>query len=237
MFQSSRVDLYASEVSQSVDLLQSTCVVERKQGADRLRKAYVGIFEEQVKEHSDEPHWWKEPFVKSSEELLKSKCKVPQDEFGSHHQVALDLNGRLYKFSSRDRVVLVGRMPGCHLQAGMATASSPEDPAISRLHAVVYYVPELLSVYVVDVGSLFGIRTVERSSELGREHSSPNNRRVLVFRWNEHATLELGSNLYTLQLSPPRVNPTGKRSALAEVHAPRKRVTFQQFSFKRPGSH
>eukprot|EP00697_Spironema_sp_BW2_P007828 gnl/Spiro4/22225_TR10941_c0_g1_i1.p2 gnl/Spiro4/22225_TR10941_c0_g1~~gnl/Spiro4/22225_TR10941_c0_g1_i1.p2 ORF type:complete len:324 (-),score=44.12 gnl/Spiro4/22225_TR10941_c0_g1_i1:97-1038(-) len=89
----------------------------------------------------------------------------------------------------------IGRDPTCTLSI------LSED--VSRLHAVVFcypckYVvnhtnPSRGVLVVVDVGSLHGIRTLRRSGRLPPQHSTPDNRNVLMFEWGETFQLLFGN--------------------------------------------
>ena len=88
--------------------------------------------------------------------------------------------------------VLIGVKPGCDIEAGL-----------SRLHAIVYIFPSLASVLVVDVGSMTGIRTLERSDKTKPLVSSkPEARAVLEFGLKERVVLSLGG--CSIMLNPPQ---------------------------------
>jgi hypothetical protein len=98
--------------------------------------------------------------------------------------MTITYDGNYYTFNSSDRVIFVGRSEGCNINL--------ECTCTSRIHALIYLLPEMDTILVVDVGSQSGIKTVSRSSGQEIMHSLPYKRNVLSFKWNEIVILELG---------------------------------------------
>lgn len=87
----------------------------------------------------------------------------------------------------------VGRNPGCHL-------GSASNLSLSRLHVVIFPMPEYGKVIICDIGSLCGITMKKRSSNQPCVSSFPNDRNIIVIEYGETALFELGT--YELMVSP-----------------------------------
>lgn len=153
-----------------------------------LRQQYVDVFNHQQNEFVSEPNWWIEVFRKTGDDLLELiKKDLPQNNNNVSGEFSIKCGcDQPYKFTDR-KVILMGRRTGCDVQFPSIRIDT------SRLHAIVYLLPEINKIAVVDVGSLSGIQTVERSSGKECERSEPDSRRVLMFEWNEYAKFEFGS--------------------------------------------
>ena len=203
---------------------QSHTATERQQGVDALRKAYLQIFEDQDRDHKDDPLWWKKELtamaidlknamIQRYEEtavddppgegisyptpLAKVEGKLPEDE---EDTLDLSLNGKLYSFALSTPVVTIGRMEGCDVKI-----SQFDQFNLSRLHLLVFPLKQQKRFLVVDVGSAKGYETKHRSVAQGgvyRLKSQPFGRQNMLTEKEEIVVLKMLDS--TLVVNPKR---------------------------------
>lgn len=149
-----------------------------QEDAEALRAAYLEIIE-----LAD----WDQKFATEAS-LIVENLKKDQPVYpivNTTFCVATD--NQLYEFdSTNNKYIMVGRKPGCQVLF--------THDGTSRMHAMIFPLPELNMILVVDMGSLTGIMTVKRSQQNKQcVNSLANNRNVLIFDWNEVAILKMGS--------------------------------------------
>ena len=148
------------------------------ESVERMRKTYCEVFEEQVQKEDKE--WWKKQFTEFAEIAIKA-MKEQEGQAGSG-PVNIAYDGKTHLCTKE--LTLIGRYVGCDIPL--------KQNITSRLHAMVFILPNINKIIVVDVGSFFGIVTKERSSSEKSVHSLPNMRNVLFFDLNETVILSLG---------------------------------------------
>jgi hypothetical protein len=153
-----------------------------------LRKTYEAIFNEQDRLHIDDPLWWKTQFIESGNLIVDNfKRKMVVDSSTDlENSMVIAFKGKSYSFESAN-IILVGTKDNCDVHMAGCAGSS-------RLHAMIYPIPVLKKYFVVDIGSLSGIKTKARNQNAILNHSLPESRRVLEFEWDEIAVLTLGSH-------------------------------------------
>lgn len=155
-------------------------------GEEFLRKSYVEIFNQQTG-HLDNPLWWKNEFTNAGLVLLDIFIKQAQEQPAKSKEITIAYNGELHTFNN-NMVITIGRYRGCDIEFPVcATYGS------SRLHGLLFLLPEINKYIVVDMGSLQGIVTEKRSSEKDCVNSLPKQRNVLVFDFDEIAILRMGN--------------------------------------------
>jgi hypothetical protein len=119
---------------------------------------------------------------------LMERCVI----FPDQQSVTVDVtaNGKIQQLKTpfcigrQEPTIVVDGMPAYdHLSIG-------DFPEISRCHVIVASINNEL--YVIDPGSLLGIRTVKRGLDLPLEFSVQHNRKVLKFQENEPFILKIG---------------------------------------------
>ncbi len=153
-----------------------------------LRSKYLEIFQlqENVYDNDQQPNWWIDVFRDSGDimvEKLKQELKLPepQEPVNDNWEITVKYGEVTQKFNKDKRVFLIGRRQGCDIWL-------PQNA--SRLHAIVYLIPELKMTLVVDVGSLVGIVTDKRGSDKPCVSSLPESRKIIVLDWCEFASLK-----------------------------------------------
>jgi hypothetical protein len=195
--------------SESASMMMSDDARVRLAGAKQMRETYNSTFDEQCARHAAEPTWWKQPFLAIGNELVaKFEAKAakpaaaaaaagpgPGPAPDSEFHVAI--GDKLHSFSRAEHgAVFVGRAASTDVKL-----SAYENGTVSRVAVVIYCNPGSGRVLVVDVGGLFGVRTVMREDASARRtHSTAEDRNVLDFGHDEVATLMLG----TVQI---KINP------------------------------
>lgn len=221
----------SNSVSRSDDDEEVTLVKkkERVEAIRSLRQTYESIFEQQMLVAHSDPLYWKRCFRLVGNDLLKqhsesSPSKTSATSVDSKTlkpDLVVSYQDALFHFSapedlqsktsseeaqanpleSKDNVkaILVGSWPGCDVELLFEKCAG--DLGLSRLHLLIYWFPTLHKIWVVDVGSLFGVVTLKRES-VGASFSSdkprlpclsstPDNRCVLEFDDTEYVLLEL----------------------------------------------
>lgn len=117
--------------------------------------------------------------------LKGAECKMV-DAFILHDKIAYSLMGK--------SIVAVGRQYS-------DVKFDPNATGCSRLHALVFPLPKLGVIAVVDVGSFRGIVTEARSSGKPLVSSLPIHRRTLIFDYDESVVLTMGSQCVRLNPS------------------------------------
>ena len=188
--------------STPLEVLQAR--VASNESAESLRRTYERVFHEQDTLRRGEPDWWKAQFLESGAAIKRSlaadAADAPQrsdaEDGAAVAEFSLCLDEQpVQTFSTQTSAVLVGRRPGCdvHFDANN----------FSRLHALVYPLPETRQLLLVDVGSFHGIVTRRRQrADEGLPQSVANARAALLFGIDERVVLSLGSR--TLALNPKR---------------------------------
>lgn len=158
-----------------------------------MRKAYLEVFELQYTTYKDDKTWWKKEFHNAGMIMLSSmeaafEASTLDAGFTGlsavvDKEIFIAYNEQLYVF--KDRMVTVGRHPGCSVEFLQKSGTS-------RLHAVIYLLPEIEQYIVLDLGSCDGIITTNRSSEQPCLCSIPRARNLLSFHFDEVALLSMG---------------------------------------------
>jgi len=144
--------------------------------------------------------------------------ETPGGQIVAAHRPALwqlSYHGRVFEFDPVEHpIVLIGQRDGCDVRLD----ALPEN---SRLHAILFLCPNLDRVYVVDVGSLNGIATLQRRHLVENNSSSSSSsnsvegivvtaplesstclqRKVLEFRMSEWALLRLSFQAESITLN------------------------------------
>jgi len=179
-----RLDEFFSPSSQSMyDVIQSSFKHEsakplEESEMEKLREAYDEIIKKRDrKKQFEDVATLLLRDLEDGDMLVKSEA--------STEPISLAADGRLYEFSDK-YCVLAGRLPECDVLLASATAS--------RVHFILFMFPQFDKYLVVDVGSVNGITTQQRSnSQLPLANSLPNARQILIFSWGEIAILGLGN--------------------------------------------
>jgi hypothetical protein len=192
---------YSSTLSDNVYLTrEESCPTVREQASELLRDTYIEIFEEQKRltsTNEGDKDWWIKQFTDSAELLIqKFKDENKDIEVNRENQaqsITIGYKTNLFEFNPEEqKIIMVGRREEC-------TIPFTPTRGCSRLHAVIYFIPELHKILVADMGSLTGIVTTKRSKgELSS--STPLNRKLLVFDYDESAILKCGDE--TIMISP-----------------------------------
>lgn len=156
---------------------------------ESLRSQYVEIFNLQNMYYRDTPTWWIDVFRDSGDMMianLKKDLKLSEKKYDLNWEVCIKHGTTIYKFNKDKRVVLIGRKMGCDI---LLPNKSITEPGTSRLHAIVYLLPEFGMNVIVDVGSLHGIKTLKRSSSKKCINSLPSDRKIITLDWEESADL------------------------------------------------
>jgi len=176
------------------ELLTQADIQELNTNMEKLRETYVKIFEDQERIYkTTNPNYWKEEFYRAAmlitqgmEEMEKQTVasSSSSSSLSSSTPFTIAHNSQLYPFEDKN-TILIGRYCGCDLYIDSVSC-------VSRLHVMIFPIPQINKYLVVDVGSLMGIKTLQRSTSNIKVDSLPNQRRVLIFDLDEVAELELG---------------------------------------------
>lgn len=164
-------------IAQSKDSTKVIVGSQTREETEELRSAYEKII---VMDN------WDQQFADAAkliiENLRKNKELIPV----KNTTFSIAQSNQYFTFDKN--YILIGRKPGCHV-------AFPEDSynGTSRMHAMIFPLPELNMLIVVDMGSLSGILTQKRSSDKQLVHSFAKSRNVLIFDWNEVVILKMGS--------------------------------------------
>jgi len=165
-------------ITQSKDHTKIINGTQTLEDTEELRAAYEKIIVTET---------WNQQFVNAAdiiiENLKKDKELIPI----TNTSFSISQEGHMYEFNN-EKYILIGRKPGCHVQF-----IDFVNNGTSRMHAMVFPLPELNMIIVVDMGSFNGILTLKRSSNKQCVSSFPNSRNVLIFDWNEVAILKMGN--------------------------------------------
>jgi hypothetical protein len=181
---------------------------KRAKHAYELRDAYLQVFAtcnrassdgSEGTEGTEESEAWKDLFKATSDEVVSTfKSEATESEGGQGpvpETFTISYKGVPIEFSVvEERVILVGRQPGCDIQL------DTDNKSTSRLACIIYVVPSMNRLLFVDPGGLFGVSTVKRefSSRYPVESSTENDRRLLTFEIGEHVVLRLGYDTMVL---------------------------------------
>jgi hypothetical protein len=211
-----QLDAYQTQASesltQSVSMMMSSSAQERQSGAAQAYDVYRGVFARQGESHRDNPSWWRQTFLASSDVVQlaqravtyqSSKAVVPAAaaagaaaaaaaavvEVSRHFRVSVGNVVHIFDRKTK-RVVFVGRAQ----RADVPIGSGAYDGTVSRLAVIIYCDPALGRLLVIDVGGLHGVVTKARGDATARcMNSTQEDRRGLNFGCEEEATLVLGA--------------------------------------------
>jgi hypothetical protein len=164
-----------------------------RHSSDALRKQYVALFETQKTKYlkslsmtkSDRLellNWWKEQFSQIALDLHKSLDLIEETTNATNNEediLSVFSNKEYKNYKMVNGFATLGIYPGCDIKCGS-----------SRLHAVCVKRDDTL--FIIDVGSYFGIQTYYREDKLPCQNSNPDSRLVLQFKWNTHFILQMG---------------------------------------------
>eukprot|EP00756_Hemistasia_phaeocysticola_P047865 Hpha_TRINITY_DN22322_c0_g1::TRINITY_DN22322_c0_g1_i1::g.177893::m.177893 len=117
--------------------------------------------------------------------------EVPEPE--TEWSVGVKYQGKVRTFS-KSRIVTVGRYPDNDVQLNETSLGC------SRLHCVVFALPEKRRLLIADVGSCVGVQVTERSGPEGLLSSVPRKRKPILLQWGETAVLRLADE--TVVINP-----------------------------------
>jgi hypothetical protein len=151
---------------------------------EKLRKDYLFVLENNI----SNPEGWKRYFSLSGEQFLENIESKYQDVDNVKTKLTIANGNSQYEFDNDKKVIFVGRMGGCDVGfKNMYTSDT------SRVNAVIFPCPKKGKIFVVDVGSHFGIKTELRESKEPKLNSIREDRNILVFDWNEKVVLRMGT--------------------------------------------
>lgn len=159
-----------------------------KTNLQSLRDRYLEIFNLQSSK-KEEPKWWIDVFRNTGDEMVHLMKKDYASKVVCDRDWCVNVKcmDKTYKFKEDHRVIMVGRNHGCDIQL--------KDRDVSRLHALIYLLPEISKIAIVDVGSLNGI-IMTSSSDLSLK------RRTVMLDFDEFGkfcvgTIEFAVNMKT----------------------------------------
>jgi len=117
-------------------------------------------------------------------ERLTSEKKFSSVEIDEFWEIPIKYGSQIFVANNVNRTLMIGRRPGCDITFDEKLEEN------SRLHAIVYFLPELNLTAIVDPGSLHGIETMERNPSLLPEHSTPTARKIILLEHGEYAKLK-----------------------------------------------
>lgn len=188
---------HARNLSIQMTLSRSSNAYIRQQAAADRRQTYIRIFKEQEQRYDkiypSVRDWWKFGFVDSAD-LIMADLGIDshnQCDAQSSTTIRITYNGIDYDFDARQQpVVLIGKRDESDIVLN--------EPASSRLHAVIYLFPQLNKVIIVDIGSRHGITMLNRRSSGPLQHSTPSDRQTIELSFGEGCQLKLGNQIITL---------------------------------------
>eukprot|EP01062_Namystynia_karyoxenos_P083197 TRINITY_DN9522_c3_g1_i1.p2 TRINITY_DN9522_c3_g1~~TRINITY_DN9522_c3_g1_i1.p2 ORF type:complete len:612 (+),score=182.75 TRINITY_DN9522_c3_g1_i1:70-1836(+) len=162
-------------------------VVLSAQEEEQLRKDYLEVIQKES---------WKQELLDVATAIVlqteMNPCMAaPEAEAG--WVVTVKYGRHIHEFRE-NRALCIGRNDGCDLILNQSAL------ACSRLHCVIFALPEKRRLLVADVGSCVGVRMVERSGPEGLMHSLPQLRRPMLLQWGETAVLQLADQ--TVVINP-----------------------------------
>lgn len=116
--------------------------------------------------------------------------EVPEPE--EHWSVSIKYQGQVQTLGSM--IATVGRNPNNDILLNEKSLGS------SRLHCVIFALPEKRRLLVADVGSCAGVQLTERSGPEKLSSSLPKRRKPILLQWGETAVLKLAEE--TLVINP-----------------------------------
>lgn len=179
--------LGSSSVSSIVSSSVSSIV---NNDSEKLREIYCKIFDDQDKLYKNNQSWWIDQFQEASQIYLDDfKKQADSKEINNDWNLTISCNGQFHDYSSNSnkRLILFGRKHGCDILI------QHTNQFISRLHAMIFIIPEINKIVIVDPGSISGIVTLLRSSDNQLINSLPKSRAVLVFDITEMFVIKLGN--------------------------------------------
>ena len=151
-----------------------------------IRKTYMEIIEKPS---------WKEELIEIGNMIKKEYLTQREIENIIVSDINLDVistNGNNYKITKE--ITTVGR----HMMCDILSSQNFSD--VSRFHAIIFIIENM--VLIVDIGSCYGIKMIERESKNSLIISAPNNRNVIYFDKNEKVSVRFGCSNFTLLFSP-----------------------------------
>lgn len=161
------------EMSQAIEAsLHATDADELKAQATKMRDLYLASFDASDLPGGD-PLQWRTEMIRAAQDAADKDVRTHAGAAAASapppltSKVSIFYEGTPYNFDATQRILLIGTREGCHVRLRTG----------SRLHAVVLVLLDCF--YIVDVGSLVGIRQVWRSSTRPLLVSDASQRRVM----------------------------------------------------------
>ncbi|AYV81903.1 MAG: forkhead associated FHA domain and RING domain protein, partial [Harvfovirus sp.] len=164
------------------------------QQSKNLRDLYNEIFDFQASHRAHDPTWWIRIFRQTGDQMLEQMKNAASTSFDENFEIVIKYGSKIFRANKDNRLLMIGRRSECDICFDEKLVDT------SRLHALVYVMPELNLTAVVDVGSKFGIETLERGSKIPCEHSTPTTRKIIMLEYGEFAKLKFASE--TIIMSP-----------------------------------
>lgn len=135
---------------------------------------------------------WKEEFEKIADIVITNLMTTMPTVDISETQMSISTDSKLFEFDNK-KCVLIGNNEGCDI-------ALYHSLGCSRLHAILFPMPQLGIFVIVDLGSMYGIKTIKRSTNADLVHSLPKQRNTLIFTWGEIAILRFAEQ--TVAINP-----------------------------------
>lgn len=167
-------------------------------GRDRFRtQSHMEIVRKNYCDTLQQNGSYYDEFKKIATELKKNlTCELHDVESQILPQyIYITYEDNISKYDSRTtNVIFVGRLHGCDIQL------NNNKFYCSRVSGIIIVDYRKGKLFIVDVGSLFGIKTKIRAKGKDCQHSVPYDRNVLMFDLGEQVVLQMGDA--ELALSP-----------------------------------
>lgn len=140
---------------------------------------------------------WKDKFEKIADGIINNIIKDMAKTHATTEFVKFDTvitiacSAQLYDFDLGKKCITIGTNKNCDIEL-------LGNLGCSRLHTMLFPLPQLGIFVLIDLGSATGIKTRKRSSQKQLINSLPNQRNVLIFDWNEIVVLDLGNQIIAI---------------------------------------
>lgn len=144
-------------------------------------------------QHIEEPNW-KEYFMMVSNIISSSLPNL-----GKPYSIDVFVQYQKHIYLLKGPIIVIGRKSQSDVKL------DPNNDQFSRISAIIMFFQK--KTVVIDVGSLYGIKTLTRSNNDQLEHSISTERKPIVFDSSESFTLKFGSDDLDKELSSCLIKP------------------------------
>lgn len=157
------------------------------EGISELRANYLKICDS-----GNSSTWIKDQFLQIKNKMLETYFEINKFEPVENinkEKIVIDHDSKLIEYEYEKDVILIGRHCFCDI------VFPPFCDYLSRLHAIVVVLRNINKIFVIDVGSILGIKTTKRTSDKPLKNTKEDS--ILEFDLNESFVLQFGDRNIT----------------------------------------